>query len=97
MNFKHRYFIIGYLLVFLFAISPMISVTIAGIGANMSGCETLHEGSAPDCPNGDLWYSLGVMGWFFLLTFPLGFAGIIVLAIIHIVLYTSKKKKEKGK
>lgn len=66
----------------LFAISPIISVLIAGSIASFFDCE-LHEGFTNPCVLGGVdWgetlYFMAVLGWFALLTIPIG----VVVALI---------------
>ena len=77
-----RGLLIGYLVIFLVAGAPMISVIIAGSIASWHGC-TLHEGFVNPCvvngrDIGETLYAMGVMGWFMLVTIPLGALGFIV-------------------
>jgi len=71
-----RGLLVGYFLIFLVAGAPMISVIIAGTIASWNGC-TLHEGFVNPCvingrDIGETLYAMGVMGWFMLVTIPLG-------------------------
>lgn len=68
--------------IILFAFLPVLSVLIAGITAQMSGCQ-VDEGSVHPCmiagfDAGELLYSLTVLGWLMLATIP---AGLIMLVI----------------
>lgn len=80
------------------ALSPMLSVAIAGGIATLGGC-TLHEGNVNPCvffgvDFGGLLYGLGVMGWFMLLTLPIGAlaaAGWVVVLIGHIVRHSFRR------
>ena len=67
---------IGYFAICLVAGAPLISVMIAGSIASWNGC-TLHEGFVNPCvingrDIGETLYAMGVMGWFMLVTIPLG-------------------------
>ena len=63
-------------LILLFAASPLISVALSMAVASGLGC-VLNEGDAHPCPFlgidlGYALYDLFVMGWFFLVTIPVG-------------------------
>ena len=74
----------------------MASVLACGVIANAHGCR-VDEGSVHPCvingkDYGQLLYTLGVMGWFMLLTLPAG--GItFVLWLIVLVLHRSAWRK----
>ena len=68
------------LTILIFAISPFISVMIAGTIADRYNCQ-LDEGSIHPCvvngeDIGDTLYTLGVLGWLALATIPLGLIAI---------------------
>ena len=69
----------GYPIIILLALSPLLLVMIAGIIAQICGAQ-LDEGSSHPCmvagmDIGPLLYSMFVMGWFSLITIPLGVIG----------------------
>ena len=73
-------------LILLAGFSPLISVAIAGSIASANGCQ-LDEGSIHPCvvngqDIGDTLYSMGVMGWFMLVTIPLGIAAAAVYLVL---------------
>jgi hypothetical protein len=79
------------IIILLIAALPLISVAIAGSIANANGCQ-LDEGSIHPCvvngqDMGETLYSMGVMGWFMLVTIPLGL-GAALLYIIVVVAVT---------
>ena len=64
---------------------PFIPVIIAGVIAAACGCK-LDEGSVHPCTVfgtdiGGALYTMGVMGWFGLLTFPTGILALIVFSV----------------
>ncbi len=66
---------------------PVASIMIAGSIAEANGCQ-LDEGSIHPCivngtDMGEQLYSMGVMGWFMLVTIP---TGVIALAVYGAVL-----------
>lgn len=72
----------------LFSISPILLALLAGTFAQANDCR-LDEGSVHPCVVGQrdygaLLYSLGVMGWFGLLTLPGGMlaAGIYLMVVL---------------
>ena len=76
---------IGYIVIILFTTSPILSVVLAATIADSHGC-TLNEGSVNPCiiggvDYGGLLYNMGVLGWFAMVSIPLGIAGFIVLTI----------------
>jgi hypothetical protein len=78
----------GYGVILLWMFSPMIPVVIAGAIASKCGCQ-LDEGGTHPCivfgrDIGGALYSMGVMGWFGLLTFPSGFIALIVFTVMII-------------
>lgn len=78
-----------FVLLFIGAITlaPIGSVVVAGIVANSNGCQ-LDEGSVHPCviagkDYGETLYTLGVLGWFMLLTLPFGaVAGLLWLVVL---------------
>jgi hypothetical protein len=76
--------------IILFALAPIGSVALCGAIANAYGCK-VDEGSVHPCiinrhDYGELLYSLGVMGWFMLVTLPCGlfaFVGWLIVLILH--------------
>jgi hypothetical protein len=84
-----------------FMISPIIPVSIAEMAAKDHGC-TLNEGSATPCivdgkDIGPDIYTMGMMGWLFLATAPLGIGALllwIVVAIIHRVVWGRRHKTQ---
>ena len=70
----------------LFAFAPVGSVVACGVIANVHGCR-VDEGSVHPCiinghDYGQLLYTLGVMGWFMLVTLPSGLFGFVVWLIV---------------
>ena len=88
-------------LLLLVMLAPVTSVAVAGCLANAYGCQ-LDEGSVHPCviagtDRGELLYTLGVLGWFMLLTLP---AGALALAIWFVVLILHRvawRKRSAGK
>ena len=74
----------------LFAFAPIGSVMLCSVIANANGCK-VDEGSVHPCiingqDYGDLLYSLGVIGWFMLVTLPGGlvaFVSWLIFLILH--------------
>ena len=82
-----------YALLVLYTIGPLILAIGAGKIAEANGC-TLNEGSVHPCIiGGKDWghtlYSMGVMGWFCLITVPTGAVGLLIytIGLIGTVLY----------
>jgi len=88
--------ILGYLIVAFIAISPILVAVFAGSIAESHGCK-LDEGSVHPCiiagtDWGDTLYTMGVMGWFSLLSMPLGFV-LFIIWTIKVVQSLSYPKK----
>jgi hypothetical protein len=71
----------------LVAVAPFISVLISAVIAGVLGCE-LDEGSLHPCPFmgvdlGEMLYVMFVLGWFGLLTLPLGAVALWVWQMIR--------------
>jgi hypothetical protein len=76
-------------LIVLFALAPIGSVVACGIIANGHGCQ-VDEGSVHPCiidgkDYGQLLYTLGVMGWFMLVTLPGGAIAFFVWLIVLVL------------
>lgn len=83
--------------ILLIAAAPLISVLIAGWIADANGC-ALDEGSIHPCMvNGEdiggMLYTLGVMGWFMLVTIPLGGLAVVVWLIVAAILFFIGRRK----
>ncbi len=85
---RGRKIVIGYGVILLWTFLPFIPVVIAGLIASYKGVP-LDEGGPHPCmvfghDIGGLLYSMGVMGWFGLLTVPTGFLALLVFTIFII-------------
>ncbi|MCD7058446.1 hypothetical protein [Pelagibacterium xiamenense] len=88
-------------IILLFALAPVGSVVVAGALAETHGC-TLNEGNIHPCIIGGTdWgptlYGMFVMGWFMLVTLPMGFFALLAwlaALIIHLFLYSRRARKE---
>ncbi|WP_404400906.1 hypothetical protein [Pelagibacterium halotolerans] len=84
-----------------FALAPAGSAYIAARIAEANGC-ALNEGDVHPCPIGGTdWgpmiYGMFVMGWFMLVTLPMGFLAILTwlgALILHLFQYSRRKRKE---
>src|SRR5579862_6391600 len=81
---------LGYLLIVFSAILPILIAISAGTIAKSYGCTANEAGSYP-CIIGDTDYGglislMGVFGWFFFISFPSAFVGLI--------LWTTRVRKE---
>jgi hypothetical protein len=88
------------LLILLFTTAPIISVAVAGWIAESNGC-ILNESQPHPCivngvDQGDNLYALGVMGWFMLVTIPLGGLAFIVYVLILVGYLIVKKLRQKS-
>src|ERR1043166_9238178 len=84
-------------LIILLAFAPIGSVVLCAAIANAYGCK-VDEGSVHPCiinghDYGELLYSLGVMGWFMLVTIPAGLVAFVrwrILLILHRVAWRKR-------
>jgi hypothetical protein len=91
-DMKRRNITIGYGIIGLWMIWPLIPVLIAGIVATSCGCK-VDEGSVHPCivfgtDIGGLLYTMSMMGWFALGTFP---SGILALAVFSLLVWWRKR------
>ena len=80
-----------------FAFAPIGSVILCGTIANAYGCK-VDEGSVHPCiinghDYGELLYSLGVMGWFMLVTIPGGLVAFVTWLIFLILHRVAWRKR----
>ena len=96
-RFPWIWYLLALFVIFAFAFWPVGSVILCGTIANAYGCR-VDEGSANPCminghDYGELLYSLGVMGWFMLVTIPAGlvaFVGWLIFLIVHRVAWRKR-------
>jgi Na+/pantothenate symporter len=89
-RFPWIWYFLALFVIAVFAFAPIGSVMLCAAIANVYGCR-VDEGSAHPCminghDYGELLYSLGVMGWFMLVTIPAGllaFLGWLIFLILH--------------
>ena len=87
---KVQALLIGYGVIALLAGWPVLSVLAASLIASWNGCR-LHEGFANRCvvygtDMGGLLYSMGVLGWFMLMTLPIGAMSLIAWTVIWLIM-----------
>ena len=77
-------------LIALITLAPVLSVVLASVIARWGGCAVDEGGSHPCMVGGKDWgealYTMFVLGWFMLLTIPVGalaFAGWVIALILH--------------
>jgi hypothetical protein len=92
--------LVGYALIALAAGWPMILVIIAGTIATVNGCR-LDEGSVNPCvvfgrDMGETLYAMGVMGWFMIVTIPLGGTVFMGWTLIWLFLYYLRQRRAKS-
>ena len=96
-RFPWLWYILALFVIVTFAFAPGGSVILCAAIANAYGCK-VDEGSAHPCiinghDHGELLYSLGVMGWFMLVTIPGGlmaFVGWLIFLILHRVAWRKR-------
>src|SRR5689334_12334536 len=89
-KFPWLWYVLALLPIGAFACAPIASVILCATIANAYGCK-VDEGSVHPCiinghDYGELLYSLGVMGWFMLVTIPGGlvaFVSWLIFLILH--------------
>ncbi len=81
-----------------YAITPIVSVLIAIVIADMYGCSVDESGSSvcitPIGDIGDFLSMMGIFGWYTFITIPTGLLGLIVAVILFAASFISKKQKE---
>jgi hypothetical protein len=89
-RFPWLWYMLALFVIVAFAFAPIGSVMLCAAIANAYGCK-VDEGSVHSCiinghDYGELLYSLGVMGWFMLVTIPGGlvaFVSWLIFLILH--------------
>jgi hypothetical protein len=81
----------------LVALAPIGSVVACGVVAKANGCR-VDEGSVHPClingkDYGELLYTLGVMGWFMLITIPAGAIGFALWLVVLLLHRTAWRKR----
>lgn len=90
-TYTWKHWVVTYSLVALFSCFPIISVFFGWLLGQMLGCESMNEGSIPNCPGGDIIYILFVTGWLSLVTLPFGGFVIAFLGVANVLWYLKKK------
>jgi hypothetical protein len=96
-RFPWLWYMLALFIIVAFAFAPIGSVIVCAAIADTYGCK-VDEGSIHPCvinghDYGELLYSLGVMGWFMLVTFPGGlvaFASWLIFLILHRVAWRKR-------
>jgi len=88
-RFAWRTYAVILVAIVLFAAAPLLSVIFTSVVAEANGC-VVNEGGVHPClvlglDIGGLLYFTGVMGWFMLVTIPLGGGASIVWLVILII------------
>jgi len=83
---KKRFINIGYGILVLWMVWPLVPVMIASIVAMSCGCK-VDEGSVHPCivlgqDIGELLYGMSMMGWFGIGTFPTGMIALVIFSVI---------------
>ncbi len=89
-RFPWRAYVVALLAIVVFALWPLGSVVLTSLIANAAGCQ-VDEGSARACiivgvDMGEALYAMGVLGWFSLVTLPLG-AGAALVWLITLLIH----------
>ncbi len=88
-RFPWIWYLLALFVICAFAFAPIGSVILCGAIANAYGCK-VDEGSVHPCiingqDYGHFLYSLGVMGWFMLVTLPCGLFAFVAWLIVFIL------------
>lgn len=91
---------LGFAVIVLLAVWPLVSVLISASIAESHGCR-LDEGSAHACivwgsDWGGVLYTMAVMGWLMLATLPLGGGALLVWIVVLAIHYLAWRKQEFG-
>lgn len=97
-GFPWPIYVLALAVILVLALSPLISVAIAGWIAESHGC-VLNEGDIHPCvvngtDMGGTLYTMFVLGWFMLATLPLGAIAVLVLLalfVIHLLLWRRRR------
>jgi len=89
-TFPWIWYLLALFVIMVFAFAPIGSVMVCAFIANTHGCK-VDEGSVHPCvinghDYGELLYTLGVLGWFMLVTIPGGlvaFVSWLIFLILH--------------
>jgi uncharacterized membrane protein YhaH (DUF805 family) len=84
-RFPRRAYLVAFIAVVILAIAPVVIAVGSGQLAASYGCH-VDEGSIHPCiiggqDYGELFYTLGVLGWLMLFTIPLGLLALVALAV----------------
>lgn len=93
LTFLKNKWLWGYGVVLIGAVAPILAMMIGVLLAGLFGCDAggLNEGSAPDCPGGDIVYMLFVSSWYVLVTLPLGALALVVLGLVHLTVWYRRR------
>jgi hypothetical protein len=83
--------------ILLWTIWPVILAGVAGAIASANGCE-LNETVISSCivngrEMGDTLYSMGVMGWFMLVTIPTGLLALLIFLLLLLIEWIMGRRK----
>ncbi len=98
--FRNSMIILVALLILAWTVWPIVSVAVAGSIAAAHGCQ-VDEGSIHPCivngrDIGEQLYTMGVMGWFMLVTVPTGGVALLVFGAILLIVWLSRRKRRQG-
>jgi hypothetical protein len=85
--------------ILLWTIWPVVLVVIAGAIASANGCE-LNETMINSCivngrEIGNTLYSMGVMGWFMLVTIPTGLLALLIFLLLLLIEWIAGRARAK--
>ena len=95
-RFPALIYAVALLLLLGFTLFPVFSVMFTSVVADANGC-SVNEGAPQPCMVmgsdwGELLYATGVMGWFMLVTLPLG-GGALIVWLVMIIIHLAAWKR----
>jgi len=86
--------LLGYIIIALITLGPLLITLLGGAAASLLGC-TISEVGPQEClvlsvDIGWLFYAMGVIGWLFIITVPLGVLLFVLWTVMTVFMMTRK-------
>ena len=86
--------LLGYIIIALITLGPLLITLLGGAAASLFGC-TISEVGPQEClvlsvDIGWLFYAMGVIGWLFIITVPLGVLLFVLWTVMTVFMMTRK-------
>lgn len=86
--------LLGYIIITLITLGPLLITLLGGAAASLFGC-TISEVGPQEClvlsvDIGWLFYAMGVIGWLFIITVPLGVLLFFLWTVMTVFMMTRK-------